>query len=951
MRARRKIAGATAAVAGIGMTLAGAPGYAQVPASPPVRAVGSAVAPASAIPIGLRARTAVGSEDAPTWTTYPADFDFTNSTPYTLHIWPESQSGDECWTNPGNPAVTLKPGETGGGRAWTQERHLHCYIGFRVAIVGPSGEYLLTPSQPFYNGRASDLKTTFTFYFPDRPMDNAWIWAPWGYWALPQKTMGVDLSKNTALFFRVNSQKDDLGEWDKCHAKNDSAIYCHLTIATGPPGSIRPWELFEKGVKPTSTKSSLAGDPASWPTIASIQADGCRSRGILESLCSKVDTPGVDFSGLTVQEKEFKLDTKNVQIVGEKIDTGTWVNSTPKDSEYKFTRSLTTGEDSSSTSTHSHSVGGSVTFGVKSKVSVGVKSFGMDFSVTVNTDHKWEYSDTKTTSKSETKSSEYTIPVPKYSKVDWRILQNTINTTQSQYTADVVIGPDTDKVEPVTSPLFSNSLISPVDQQPCLAVSIGNYRVPYSLLALKQWVQDTGGIGPEARIKRFLDNAANFGSAGQCPGLPSGYPSRAWFKGTGYVTDTQKGMSAACTYYSPIKKSGPSALPPRGGVVAGGSTPKGEDTTIYNTAPKCDGPKLGKAVSFNASMVPFLDQDTITGTKYGDLMMAKGRSGVTLLGGASRDVIEGGKGANNVLDGQAGDDVITGGQAAELLRGGKGSDNLNGGPGDDKLIDDAGLGNWLAGGPGDDDLTSVGGRTTLSGGAGQDVLTAVSGHVGMVGGVGKDTYLVKSGAKGAGVTEVHGQGWDVVKSWRSFAAPEGVEVLKLQGSKNLKATATEIDQKIVGNDGDNVITGAGFGRLFGGAGKDTIKLSDTGYDKATGGPGDDRYVLTGKPSADDARAKGKNPLAHEITDFTPGSDKLVLSAKVHGPEVVALKKAFRVFDPSTMSAPKGSGPALVVNTKTGVVKYDRDERGRTPERVLVRLPKGVSLTAQEVVIR
>ena len=950
MNARRRIAGATAAVAGIGMTLAGAPGYGQAPARPPVRAVG-AVAPASAIPIGLRAHAAVSTEDAPTWTTYPADFDFTNSTPYTLHIWPETQSGDECWDNPGNPNITLKPGETAGGRAWTQERHLHCYIAFRVAVVGPSGEYLLKPSQPFYPGPASDTKSTFTFWFPDGPRDSAWIWAPWGYWALPQKSMGVDMSKNAALFFRVNTQKDDLGSWDKCRDKNNSAIYCHVTIATGPPGSIRPWEFFEKGVKPTAEKSSLAGDPASWPTIANIQADGCRSRGIIESLCSKVDGPGTDFTGLTVQEKEFKLDTKNVQIVGDKIDTGTWVNSTPKDSEYKFTRSLTTGEDSSSTSTHSHSVGGSVSFGVKSKWSVGVKSMGVDFNVTVNTDHKWEYTDTKTTSKSETKSSEYTIPVPKYSKVDWRILQNTINTTQSQYTADVVIGPDTDKVEPIISPVYSNSLISPVDQQPCLATSIGNYVVDYSMLSLKEWVQNTGGIGPEARIKRFLDNTANFGSAGQCPGMPGRYPSRAWFKGTGYVTDTQKGMSAACTYYAPIKKSGPSAQPPRGPVVNAGSAPKGDDNTIYNTAPKCDGPKLGKAVSFDASMVPFVDQDTIIGTKYGDLLMAKNRSGVTLLGGESRDVIEGGKGVNNVLDGQDGDDVITGGPADEVLRGGKGSDNLKGGAGDDELIDQAGIGNWLSGGPGDDELRAVKGRTTLSGDKGKDVLTAVGGHVGMVGGTGKDTYLVKARAKDAGVTEVHGQGRDIIKSWRSFTAPEGVEVLKLQGSKNLKAAASESEQKIVGNDGDNVTQGAGFGRLIGGAGKDTIKLSDTGWDKATGGAGADRYILPGRPSPEGTLATGKNPMAHEITDFMPGSDKLVLSVKVHGPEVVALKKAFRVFDPTSMNAPVGSGPALVVNTKTGVVKYDRDERGRSPERVLVRLPKGVSLTAKEIVIR
>ncbi len=941
MGARRAVAGISAALAGVGLTLIGGPASGQ-PAP-------EAAARASAIPIGLRAR-AVVADDAPQWTTYPADFDFTNKTPYTLHIWPESQSGDECWDNPGNPNITLKPGETKGGRAWTQERHLHCYIVFRAAIVGQAGEYKLTPTQPFYDGRASDQKSTFTFYFPDSPRDSAWIWAPWGYWPLPQRTMGVDMSKESALYFRVNSQLNDSGDWDKCRDHNGSAIYCHLTISTAPPGSTRPWEFFE-GAKPSATAraTALRADPNSWPTIAAIQAEGCRSRGIVARLCDKVDGPGTDFSGLTVQEKDFKIDTKNVQIVGEKVDSGVWANATPKDSEYKFTRTLTTGEDSSSTSTHSHSVGGSVSFGVKKKVSVGVSSFGMDFNVTVNTDHKWEYSDTKTTSKSESKSSEYTIPVPKNSKVEWRILQNAIATTQSEYTADVVIGPDTDKVEPIKSPVFSNSLISPVDDQPCLAVAIGSYRVPFSLLALRQWIQDTGGVGDPARVKRFLSNTDNFGSSGQCPGMTTGFPSRAWFKGTGYVSETQKGMSAACTYYTPIKKSA-SVAPPRGGVESQ-QVPQADERTIYNTAPKCDGPRQGYPVSFDASEAPLANETVIEGTEYGDLLMAKNRSGLTLRGGDSRDILEGGSGVDNVLDGQDGDDVIEGGRGDETIRGGKGSDNLRGGKGQDRLIDVAGVGNFLHGGPGNDKLTAKQGRSTLSGGPGNDRLEAQAGVIGLVGGPGKDTYILRAGATRSGITELPDQGLDVIKSWRSLVVPDEVETLRLQGSENLHATGTYGHQKIVGNAGDNVIKGGGFDRLIGGAGKDTITLSDVGFDTVSGGPGADRYVLSGKPSGDDSRAKGNPQLAHHITDFTLGSDKLVLSAKVHGPEVAQLRKAFRVFDPTSETLPKGSGPALVVNTKTGVVKYDRDERGRTPERTLVRLPRGIQLTAEEIVIR
>lgn len=956
MNARRRIAGATAAVAGLGMTLTTAPGYGSTHQGPPVRALGTSVAAGSMIPVGLQARADMG-KDAPKWTTYPADFDFTNDTPYTIHVWPESQSGDECWDNPGNPNITLKPGETRGGRAWTQERHLHCYIAFRVALVGTDGdEFYLTPSQPFYQGRADDQKSTMTFYFPDGPRDSAWTWAPWGYWPLPERNSGIDMTKNSALFFRVNTQKNDSGSWDKCRDHNDSAIYCHITFSINPPGSIRPWEFFEKGVTPSVERrdKSLADDPKSWPTIAMIQGDGCRSRGIKEFLCSKTDGPGTDFTKLTVQEKNFTLDTKGVQIVGEVVDSGIWANNTPSAANYTFNRSLSTGEDSSSTSTHSHSVGGSVSFGVKQNVEAVVTAWQKSFSVTINTEHKWEYSDTRTTSKSETKSNSYSIPVPKMSKLEWRILQNAVSSTTSKYTADVIIGPDTDKVQPVSAPLFPNSLISPTKDQPCLAIAIGGEKVPYSLLWLRNWVQIKGGKADPSTVARFMDNAANFTTSGQCPGMPAGYPSRAAFKGEGYVVDKQKGMNAACSYFSPIgKKSGPVDEGPSGGVEPEAVPQEGKNT-IDNTPPKCDGPRQGHAVAFDASLSPYDTQNVIEGTEYGDLLMAKGRSGVKLLGGDSRDIIEGGAGAKNVLNGQDGDDIITGGEAGEIIRGGTGGDNLRGGKGNDRMLDLEGDGNYVDGGPGKDRLVGDQGRTTLVGGTGKDVLVA-RGGVAMQGGKGEDTYVIAKGAKDAQVAEVQTKQSDTVKSWRSFTLPGLVEVLKLQGTGNINGTGSWGDQTIVGNKGNNVLSGGdGFDKVFGGKGKDKIVLSDVGYDKAVGGPGKDRFVLAGEPMSVDTEASTGNPkMAHRIEDFTPGKDKLVLDSKIHGAEVKQLKKVFRVFDPSMQSAGaiKGSGPALVVNTKTGVVQYDHDDRGASPDRVLVRLPQGVTLTAKDVVIR
>lgn len=942
---RRGVAGVTASVASLGLALPATAASAAPQVAPEVP---------QGIPIGLLARggAAVKSEDpAPQSSTYPVNLDFTNDTPYTLHIWPEWWN-EQCWNEPGNPKVTLKPGETGGGTAWTKTSNLHCTLAYRVSIVGPGGEYYLQPPQSFYPGPGDNIKPTFTFYFPDSPEEGAWMWTPWGYWALPDSAMGVNMRDKSALFFRVSKNKSSSGPWDNCNANNSSSIYCHLTISTSPGGMVRPHEYFERGVKPDSP-AKLVADPTSWPTIAAIQTDGCLVRGIKEDRCAKVDGK-VDFANLTAQEKNFTLDPKNIKIVGEMADSGSWVNQTPVPAEYKFTRTVTVGEDSSSTSTDSRSIGGSVKFGVKTSVDMKVFAFETNFSVSVNANHQWETSQTQTNSHSESKTNEYTITIPKMSKVDWRILQNTITTTDSQYSADVVLGPDSDQVEPITSTMFSWSLISPVDSQPCLALAIGNTSIPFSMLALRKWTQDNGGVGDASRTRRFLNNTANFSSSGHCPGMPSGYPSRAQFKGSGFVRDTQKGKSAACTYFAPLKQGAKFADRPRGGVQQTPEAPKAEENTIYNFTPKCDGPKLGSAVSFDATVAPFKSMDTIKGTKYGDLMMAKGRSDVALLGGDSRDLIEGGSGAGNVLDGQSGDDVIQGGPAAEMLLGGPGSDNLRGGAGADELIDDAGKGNFMAGQAGNDLLVAAKGETTLSGGPGKDVLEARSGVIGMIGGAGKDTYLVRKNAKDLSVTELPGRGTDVVKAWRSFTMAQNVEVLRLQGDGNIKGTGTYGHQLIVGNSGNNVLKGGGgFDTLRGKKGSDTIHLASVGFDKATGGAGKDRFVLNGEPTAVAETATGKPALAHKVTDFKPGEDKLVLSAKVHGPEVTQLAKVFKVFDPSAKrpGEPRGAGPALVVNTKTGVVRYDRDEAGRSPERVLVQLPKGTKLTAKEIEIR
>jgi Ca2+-binding RTX toxin-like protein len=200
-------------------------------------------------------------------------------------------------------------------------------------------------------------------------------------------------------------------------------------------------------------------------------------------------------------------------------------------------------------------------------------------------------------------------------------------------------------------------------------------------------------------------------------------------------------------------------------------------------------------------------------------------------------------GTGNTLD-----NVLRGNSAANVLTGGTGNDSYYVSTGDtvteaasagtDTVYADVtwtlatnvenltllgtaainGTGNTLA-----NVITGNAGNNVLSGGTGADTL---------IGGAGDDSYVVDNTSDV--VTELAGEGTDIVSSSVTYTLSANVENLTLTGTTAINGTGNTGNNVLIGNTANNTLTGgAGNDRLDGGAGTDTM----------VGGTGDDTYVV------------------------------------------------------------------------------------------------------------
>jgi len=234
-----------------------------------------------------------------------------------------------------------------------------------------------------------------------------------------------------------------------------------------------------------------------------------------------------------------------------------------------------------------------------------------------------------------------------------------------------------------------------------------------------------------------------------------------------------------------------------------------------------------------------------------------GASSSLIYGNAGQDILVGGEGNdilfgglnNDLLIGGEGDDVITGGKGNDFLNAGSGNDKLDGGNGNDRLTyynaaagvtvnlnftsaqNTIGSGfdtiiniESLIGSQYNDILIGNNNSNALRGGAGNDLLK---------GGNGIDTVSYAFAITGVKVNlnisiaqNTRGDGWDTLKSIENIGGSDFNDIL-------------------IGNSRDNVLNGLdGVDRLNGGAGNDTLILTEFSDDSINGGTGTDTLKIT-----------------------------------------------------------------------------------------------------------
>jgi Ca2+-binding RTX toxin-like protein len=239
---------------------------------------------------------------------------------------------------------------------------------------------------------------------------------------------------------------------------------------------------------------------------------------------------------------------------------------------------------------------------------------------------------------------------------------------------------------------------------------------------------------------------------------------------------------------------------------------------------------------------------------------------------------------------------------------------FNGSSGGGQVIDGTSGNDLLVGGPADDTIYGFAGDDTIDGGPGADS---------MIGGAGADTYVVDN--PGDLIVEEQLGGMDLVNASVTYTLPAWVNSLTLTGSEAIDATGNDIINVLVGNGAANALSG--------GLGADTL----------TGGGGGDRFLFTTAPAEDNA---------DRITDFSSGSDKIVLDGSV----MTALGASGNFaagdarFAANSTGTASDAGDRVIYETDSQQVWYDADGNGAGARQLIATLQSGATLVATDIVV-
>ncbi|WP_088348771.1 calcium-binding protein [Rhodomicrobium sp. R_RK_3] len=274
----------------------------------------------------------------------------------------------------------------------------------------------------------------------------------------------------------------------------------------------------------------------------------------------------------------------------------------------------------------------------------------------------------------------------------------------------------------------------------------------------------------------------------------------------------------------------------------------------------------------------------------------------------------------STFNGGAGDDTINGDAANNQIYGNAGADRLNGGAGDDLLV----------GGAGDDQINGGDGNDLMSGGLGADTMNGFNGF---------DT-VTYAGSDVAAVA-------NLLDSSKNAGSAAGDRYL---GVENL--TGTAFGDTLTGNDGENRLEGGlGNDRLSGGIKMDTL-VGGAGDDWLDGGAWKD--ALTGGAGKDGFYFASPAEAGDTITDFTPGQDKILLSASGFGlapGQAVHFESAFHVpLYANNAAYTTTTGPSLLYDTSNGRLLWDADGRGDQKVQLVAVLTDAPQMTHDDFLI-
>lgn len=377
--------------------------------------------------------------------------------------------------------------------------------------------------------------------------------------------------------------------------------------------------------------------------------------------------------------------------------------------------------------------------------------------------------------------------------------------------------------------------------------------------------------------------------------------------------------------------------------------------------------------------------DAVEGAGGDDVILGSGGAD-SLTGADDNDVLNGGP-DDDILVGDAGDDTLDGGfdvfSGADILVGGTGNDLYRIGPGD-VVVDSGGrdtiesqtdvfvlpagiedlvlvgfgatigagnaLANSITGGRSAEVLSGLDGADTILGGAGSDLIIGGAGDDvidggtdysgdNMQGGTGDDRYMVDSAQDR--IRELPAEGNDTVTASVSFVLPVGVEDLILAGLLDLAGAGNAAANRITGNAGANLLSGDdGADTLSGGNGNDTL-IGGAGADLLIGGKGRDvfRYLAPiGPPDT--------------IKGYSGRQDGIEVSAAGFGSDLVAgmTMAGEGRFIVNATGAPDGFLAQFILNTSTGLLRWDADGVNDTSAVDVAFLPGAKGLTGAEILV-